>query len=166
MFAFFYFCATGPDCMTRTATATLLHIWLRVHVGWPATASESQISYSQSTSAVWERERERRWDRRGGKEKERAEVSISLSIRLPVTLDSSVAIQSDQTPYRLSFSGPVRLQQPQLHRKRGWNKQESKRGVDEERYIPRVWRRRRAKWWPQWHEALTAGRRNAGKQDN
>ena len=32
---FFYFCATGPDCMTRTATgtATLLHIWLRVHVG-------------------------------------------------------------------------------------------------------------------------------------
>lgn len=166
MFAFFYFCATGPDCMTRTATATLLHIWLRVHVGWPATASESQISYSQSTSAVWERERDAETEGGGKRKRELKCPSLSPSVCLPVTLDSSVAIQSDQTPYRLSFSGPVRLQQPQLHRKRGWNKQESKRGADEERYIPRVWRRRRAKWWPQWHEALTAGRRNAGKQDN
>lgn len=168
MFAFFYFCATGPDCMTRTATgtATLLHIWLRVHVGWPATASESQISYSQSTSAVWERERDAETEGGGKRKRELKCPSLSPSVCLPVTLDSSVAIQSDQTPYRLSFSGPVRLQQPQLHRKRGWNKQESKRGVDEERYIPRVWRRRRAKRWPQWHEALTAGRRNAGKQDN
>lgn len=165
---FFNFCATGPDCMTRTATgtATLLHIWLRVHVGWPATASESQISYSQSTSAVWERERDAETEGGGKRKRELKCPSLSPSVCLPVTLDSSVAIQSDQTPYRLSFSGPVRLQQPQLHRKRGWNKQESKRGVDEERYIPRVWRRRRAKWWPQWHEALTAGRRNAGKQDN
>lgn len=79
MFAFFYFCATGPDCMTRTATgtATLLHIWLRVHVGWPATASESQISYSQSTSAVWERERDAETEG-GGRERESWSVHLSL----------------------------------------------------------------------------------------
>lgn len=93
MFAFFYFCATGPDCMTRTATgtATLLHIWLRVHVGWPATASESQISYSQSTSAVWERERERRWDRRGG-ERERESWSVHLSLHPSVCLSLWTAL--------------------------------------------------------------------------
>lgn len=110
MFAFFHFCATGPDCMTRTATgtATLLHIWLRVHVGWPATASESQISYSQSTSAVWERERERRWDRRGGEEKERAEVSISLSIRLSACHFGQLCrhpVRSDSLSFELFWTG-------------------------------------------------------------
>lgn len=91
MFAFFYFCATGPDCMTRTATgtATLLHIWLRVHVGWPATASESQISYSQSTSAVWERERDAETE---GGERERESWSVHLSLHPSVCLSLWTAL--------------------------------------------------------------------------
>lgn len=89
---FFNFCATGPDCMTRTATgtATLLHIWLRVHVGWPATASESQISYSQSTSAVWERERET-LKQKGG-ERERESWSVHLSLHPSVCLSLWTAL--------------------------------------------------------------------------
>lgn len=106
---FFNFCATGPDCMTRTATgtATLLHIWLRVHVGWPATASESQISYSQSTSAVWERERDAETEG-GGKEKERAEVSISLSIRLSACHFGQLCrhpVRSDSLSFELFWTG-------------------------------------------------------------
>lgn len=43
-------------------------------------------------------------------------VSVHPSVCLSVSLDSSAAVQSDQTPYHWVL-GVIRLQQPQLHRK-------------------------------------------------
>lgn len=60
--------------------------------------------------------REQHWEE-GEKEKEREPECLSLPI-LSVSLDSSVAAQSDQTSYRFGVFGLNRLQQPQLHRKR------------------------------------------------
>lgn len=82
MFAFFYFCATGPNCVTWTVlgTTTLLHIWLRVHVGWPATL-RVKAKYPRANPlrlSERERERERRRDRRGEREKESWSVHLSL----------------------------------------------------------------------------------------
>lgn len=158
---FFLFLCDGsglhdPDCdWNRDSAAHLAKSarGLTCHCEW-----KPNILQPIHFGCLRERERDAETEGGGKRKRELKCPSLSPSVCLPVTLDSSVAIQSDQTSYRLSFSGPVRLQQPQLHRKRGWNKQESKRGADEER--------RRAKRWPQWHEALTAGRRNAGKQDN
>lgn len=54
------------------------------------------------------RERERRWDRRGGKEKERAEVSISLSIRLSACHFGQLCrhpVRSDSLSFELFWTG-------------------------------------------------------------
>ena len=114
MFAFFYFCATGPNCVTWTVlgTTTLLHIWLRVHVGWPATlrvkAKYPRANPLRLSERERERERERDAETEGGKEKKRAEVSISLSIRLSACHFGQLCrhpVRSDSLSFELLWTG-------------------------------------------------------------
>lgn len=93
----------------------LLH-WTALHWPWPVTANESQLSSNQSTLTVWESNTERK-EKKKGRESQSERPCLSLPI-LSVSLDSSVAAQSDQTSYRFGVFGLNRLQQPQLHRKR------------------------------------------------
>lgn len=83
---------------------------------WPVTANESQLSSNQSNLTVWESNTERK-EKKKGIESQSERPCLSLPI-LSVSLDSSVAAQSDQTSYRFGVFGLNRLQQPQLHRKR------------------------------------------------
>lgn len=113
-------CVSGHYCLFLCVSISLAldcsaHL-ARERRPWPVTANESQLSSNQSTLTVWESNTERK-EKKKGRESQSERPCLSLHI-LSVSLDSSVAAQSDQTSYRFGVFGLNRLQQPQLHRKR------------------------------------------------
>lgn len=135
---FLYFWVMRPSLNWTELRLGAAHL-ARERGGRPVTANESQISYSRSTLAVWERDAERE----GERERERAEVSIyfyypsvclslwtaqwqSSQIRLPIIecLDR-VASSSHSCTGNVDAAG---------------NKQASNEmRVDDEHYISHVW---------------------------